>query len=70
MTQPPKNGYDIWHLECLEALRIGSLTTVVRVLGKYMLDLVGVQDVRWENGGTGRAEDNTFPYGEGNWIIS
>jgi exonuclease III len=46
--------------------RIGSLTTVVRELGKYRLDLVGVQEVRWEKGGTERAEDCTFFCGQGN----
>jgi hypothetical protein len=40
--------------------------TVVRELGKYKLDLVGEQDVRWEKGGTKRAEDYTFFYGPGN----
>jgi hypothetical protein len=46
--------------------RIGSLKTVGRELGKYKLDLVGVQEFRWEKGGTERAEDYTFFYGEGN----
>jgi exonuclease III len=46
--------------------RIGSLKTVARELGKYKLDLVGVQEVRWEKGGNERAEDYKFPYGEGN----
>jgi hypothetical protein len=46
--------------------RIGSLKTVARELGKYKLDLVGVQEVRWEKGGTERAEDYTFLYGQGN----
>jgi hypothetical protein len=35
--------------------RIGSLKTVVRELGKCKLDLLGVQEVRWEKGGTERA---------------
>jgi hypothetical protein len=48
------------------ANRSGSLKTVARELGKYKLDLVGVQEVRWENGGTARAEDCTFFYGAGN----
>jgi hypothetical protein len=43
--------------------RIGSLKTVARELGKYKLDLVGVQEVRWEKGGTERGEDYTFFYG-------
>jgi hypothetical protein len=46
--------------------RIGSSTTVARELGKYKLDLVGVQEVRWEKGGTVRPEDYTFFYGQGN----
>jgi hypothetical protein len=35
---------------------IGLLTTVARELGKYKLDLVGVQEVRWKKGGTVRGE--------------
>jgi hypothetical protein len=50
--------------------RIGSLMTIVRELGKYKLDLLGVQEVRWEKGGTERAEDYTCFYGQGNGIIS
>jgi hypothetical protein len=46
--------------------RSGSLKTVARELGKYKLDLVGVQDVRRDKGGTERAEDYTFFYGAGN----
>jgi exonuclease III len=30
--------------------RSGSFKTVARELGKYKLDLVGVQEVRWEDG--------------------
>jgi len=33
---------------------------------RYTLDLVGVKEVRWENGGTVRAGDYTFCYGKGN----
>jgi hypothetical protein len=46
--------------------RIGSLKTAVRKLGKYKLDLVGVQEVRREKGSTERAKDYTFFYGQGN----
>jgi hypothetical protein len=42
---------------------------VARKLGKGKLYLVGVQEVRWEKGGTEQAEDYTFLYGEGNDII-
>jgi len=33
----------------------GSLKTAARELAKYKLDLVGAQEVRWDNGGTKRA---------------
>jgi hypothetical protein len=40
--------------------------TVARKLARYKLNLVGVQDVRWDKGGTVRAGDYTFVYGKGN----
>jgi exonuclease III len=43
-----------------------SLKMVARELGKYKLDLVGVQEVRWEKGGTEQAEGCTFFCREGN----
>jgi exonuclease III len=55
--------FGTWNVRSL--YRIGSLTTVARELGKYKLDLVRVQEVRWEKGGTERAEDYTFFYGQG-----
>jgi hypothetical protein len=39
---------------------------VARQLGKCKLDLVGVQEVRWEKGDSKRAEDYIFFYGEEN----
>jgi hypothetical protein len=42
------------------------LKTVARELGKYKLDLVGVQEVRRDKGGTEQAEDCIFFYGAGN----
>jgi exonuclease III len=50
-----------WNVRSL--YRSGSLRTVARELGKYKLDLVDVQEVRWDKGGTERAEDYTFFYG-------
>jgi hypothetical protein len=35
----------------------GSLTTVARELARCKLDLLGVQEVRWDNGGTLGAGD-------------
>jgi hypothetical protein len=45
--------------------RSGSLITVARELAKYKLDLVGVQEVRWDKEGTVRAGECTFFYGKG-----
>ena len=40
-----------------------SLTTVARELPRYKLDLVDVQEVRWDRGGMVRAGDYIFLYG-------
>jgi hypothetical protein len=40
--------------------------TVSRELTIYKLDVVGVQEVRWEGGGTEPAGEYTFLYGKGN----
>jgi hypothetical protein len=46
--------------------RAGSLRAVGEEISKYELDLVGVQEVRWEGGGTKPAGEYTFFYGKGN----
>jgi hypothetical protein len=46
--------------------RVGSLMTVSRELSRYRLNLVGVQEVRWEGSGTVPAGEYTFFYGKGN----
>jgi exonuclease III len=56
--------FGTWNVMSL--YRAGSLKTVATELGKYKLDLVGVQEVRWEKGGTERAEDYIFFYGKRN----
>jgi exonuclease III len=43
-----------------------SLKAVSRELAKYKLDLVEVQEVRWNKGGTEPADDCTFLYVNGN----
>jgi exonuclease III len=40
--------------------------TVASEISKYKLDLVGVQEVRWNGGGTDAAGEYTFFYGKGN----
>jgi len=46
--------------------RAGSLTAAARELVTYKLDLVGVQEVRWDKGVSVRAGDYSFFYGKGN----
>jgi exonuclease III len=53
-----------WNVRSL--YRAGSLTATARELAKYKLDLVGVQEVRWEKEGTVRAGDYNFFYGKEN----
>jgi hypothetical protein len=57
--------WNVWSL-----CKTGPLKSVARELGKYKLDLVGVEEVRWEKGGTERAEDYTFFVEKGIRIIS
>jgi exonuclease III len=47
--------FGTWNIRSL--YRSGSFKTVARELGKYTLDLVGVQEVRWDKGGTERPEE-------------
>jgi hypothetical protein len=42
--------FGLWSVRSL--YRAGPLMTVSRELSRYKLDLVGVQEVRWEGGGT------------------
>jgi exonuclease III len=56
--------FGTWNVRSL--YRVGSLMTVLRELSRYMLDLVGVQEVRWEGSGTVPAGEYTFFYGKGN----
>jgi hypothetical protein len=46
--------------------RAGSLRTVAGDSPKCKLDLVGIQEVRWDRVGTEPAGDYTFFYGKGN----
>jgi hypothetical protein len=57
---------EIWNVEDRSLCSTGSLKMIASELGKYKLDLVGVQVVRWEKGGTEQAEDFTFFCGGGN----
>jgi hypothetical protein len=46
--------------------RAGSRRTVAEEVSEYKLNLVGVQEVRWDRGGTESAGQYTFFYGKGN----
>jgi hypothetical protein len=46
--------------------RAGSLRAVTEEISKYKLHLVGVQEVRWDMGGTEPAEEYTFFFEKGN----
>jgi hypothetical protein len=48
----------------LGACRAGSLIAAARELARYKLDSVGVQEVRWDQGGPVREGDYNFFYGE------
>ena len=56
--------FGTWSVRSL--YRPESIMTVVRELARCKLDLVGVQEVRWDKGGTAKGEDYTFHYGKGN----
>ena len=45
--------FGAWNVKNL--YRAGSITTTACELERYKLDLVGVQEVRWDNGGNERA---------------
>ena len=53
-----------WNVRSL--YRAGSLKAAARELGRYKLDVVGVQEVNWDKGGTVREGDYDFFYGKGN----
>jgi hypothetical protein len=52
--------FGTWNVRSL--YRSGSLKTAARKSEKNKLDLVFLEEVRWDKGGTERAEDYTFFY--------
>jgi hypothetical protein len=54
----------LWNVRSL--YRAGCLMTVSRELPRYKLDLAGVQEVRWEGGGTEPVGEYKFFYRKGN----
>jgi hypothetical protein len=56
--------FGTWNVRSL--YRAGSLITVASEISKYKLDLVGVQEVRWDKGGTEPAGEYIFFQEKGN----
>ena len=56
--------FGTWHVRSL--YRSGSLTAAARELARYKLDLMGVQEVRWDKWGRVRAGDYDFFYRKAN----
>jgi uncharacterized protein YodC (DUF2158 family) len=52
--------FGTWNVMSL--YRAGPIMTVSGELARYKLDLMGVQEVRWEGGGTEPAGEYTFFY--------
>jgi exonuclease III len=60
--------FGTWNVRSLYTA--GSLMTVSRELARYKLDLVGVQEIRSEGGGTEPAGEYTFFHGKGMRIMN
>jgi len=60
--------FGTWNVRIL--YRAGLLTAAARELAGYKLDLVGVQKVRWDKGGTVRTGDYIFFYGKETKIVN
>jgi hypothetical protein len=56
--------FGTWKVRSL--YRVGAIKSVVGELENHKLDLVGVQEVRWEGEGYQTVDDYTFFYGKGN----
>jgi exonuclease III len=59
--------FGTWNVRSL--YKAASLGAVAEKISKYKLDLVGVQEVRWDGGGTEPASKYTFFYGKGKRIV-
>jgi exonuclease III len=56
--------FGTWNVRSM--YRAGSLRAVAEEISKYKLDLVAVQEARWDRIDTEPADEYTFFYGKGN----
>jgi exonuclease III len=56
--------FGTWNVRSM--YRVGSLRAIAEEMSKYNFDFVGVQEIRWDGGGTEPAGEYTFFYGNGN----
>jgi exonuclease III len=56
--------FGTWNVRSM--YRAASLMAIAEEISRYNLDFVGVQEVRWDRGGTEPAGEYTFFYGKGN----
>jgi hypothetical protein len=62
ITQQKEKEPAIRYVECRSLYWAGSLAAAARELARYKLDLVGVQEVRWDKEGTVKAGNYSFFY--------
>jgi len=61
-----QRGMKLGTWNVISLYRAGSLKAAAREVGRYKLDKVGVQEVRWDKGGPLSEGDYDFFYGKGN----
>jgi exonuclease III len=61
-------GFGTWNVRSL--YRAGAIKSVVEELEKFKLDLVGIQEVRWEGEGYQTADNYTFSIEKGMLITN
>ena len=61
-----QRGMKLGTWNVMSLYRAGSLKAAARELWRYKLDIVGVQEVRWDKRSTVREGDYDFFYGKGN----
>jgi hypothetical protein len=64
MQQKMVMRLEIWNVWSI--YEAGSMKTAAIESAKYSLDLLAVQEVRWDNSGNQPADDYVFLYGNGN----